>query len=82
MSSVMAIPVRMSAAPMRARWPRCSWRKTTEVRAAKTGSRVRSSAVWVGGRCCWAQLWMVKAAAVATRLVIPRAMSRRRVMVR
>ena len=21
--------------------------------------------MWVGGRCCWAQLWMVKAAAVA-----------------
>ena len=26
--------------------------------------------MWVGGRCCWAQLWMVKAAAVASRLVI------------
>ncbi len=24
----------------------------------------------MGGRCCWAQLWMVKAAAVASRLVI------------
>ena len=71
------IPARMRAAPKRERRPKCSCRTRKEVRQAKTGSRVRRIAVWVGGRCCWAQLWIVKAAAVARRLVITSAMRRR-----
>ncbi len=75
------IPAKIRAAPARERGPRRSWRKSREVSQAKTGSSVRRSAVWTGGRCCWAQLWMVKAAAVARRLVTARAIKRRGVMV-
>ena len=81
-SSVTAIPTKISAAPQRDRMPRCSWRTRKEVRHAKTGSKVNRMAVWVGGRCCWAQLWIVKAAAVAKRLVTASAIRRRGVTVR
>ena len=80
-SSVQAIPARMRAAPGGSGGQDARAGRGREVSQAKTGSRVRRSAVWVGGRCCWAQLWMVKAAAVASRLVTARAMTRRGVTV-
>ena len=81
-SSMTTIPMRIRAAPKIERRPRCSCRTRNEVMHAKTGSKLRRIAVWVGGRYCWAQLWIVNAAAVARRLVMASAVTRRGVRVR
>jgi hypothetical protein len=75
------MPEAMRTAPVRARAPRCSSKKSSEVSQANTGSSERMTAVCVGGRCFCAQLWMVNAAAVAMMLVTARAMMRRGVKV-
>src|SRR5690242_10416323 len=72
-SSVSRIPAKIRSAPARDREPSLSPKKRKEVTQAKTGSNVNRRAVWVGGRCCWAQLWIVKAAAVASSEVTRRA---------
>ena len=72
-NSASTIPAKINPAPNIARRPICSPKNNRDVSHANTGSSVKISAVCDAGRCCWAQLWIVKAAAVASTAVTPSA---------